>query len=135
MASSVFHLQLRHHATSLQGSLRKRIPHVLIHGCANHATEGETLQSPIHCCDVTKPPYLFSGDLCTSSLHCKSLFMFTVCCRRAVSVSLCSEHVNRKSYCRNGRHLWEKLRHRAVTQCATLAHPCPSAFYHSNGNI
>ena len=35
----------------------------LEHGCANHATEGETLQSPIHCCDVTMPPYLFSGEL------------------------------------------------------------------------
>ena len=25
------------------------------HGCANHATEGETLKSPIHYCDVTYP--------------------------------------------------------------------------------
>ena len=24
---------------------------------------GETLQSPIHCCDLTKLPYLFSGEL------------------------------------------------------------------------
>ena len=50
-----------------------RFPHVaahsLTHGCANHATEGEALQSPIHCCDVTNPPYLFSGELCTSTLH------------------------------------------------------------------
>ena len=42
----------------------------------------ETLQSPIHCCDVTKPPYLFSGELCTSPLHCKLVFVYTVCCRR-----------------------------------------------------
>ena len=51
----------------------------------------------IHCCDVTNPPYLFSGELCTSSLHCKRLFVYTVCCRRAVSASLCSEHVNQTS--------------------------------------
>ena len=43
---------------------------------------GETLQSPVHCCDVTKPPYLFCGELCTSPLHSKSLFVYTVCCRR-----------------------------------------------------
>ena len=43
---------------------------------------GETLQSPIHCCDVTKPSYLFSGKLCTSPLHCELLFVFIVCCRR-----------------------------------------------------
>ena len=43
---------------------------------------GETLQVPIHCCDVSKPPYLFSGELCTSTLHCKLLFVYTVCCRR-----------------------------------------------------
>ena len=40
----------------------------------------ETVQSPIHCCDVTKLPYLFSGELCTSPLHCKLLFVYTVCC-------------------------------------------------------
>ena len=68
------------------------------HGCANHATEGETLQSPIHCCDVTKPPYLFSGELWTSSLHYKRLFVYTVCCRRWVSASPCSEHVIQTSY-------------------------------------
>ena len=95
----------------------------LNHGFANHATEEETLQSPIHCCDVTKPPYLFSGEVCTSSLHCKRFFVYTVCCRRAVSASLCSEHVNQTSYWRSGRQYWDKLRHRAVTQCATLAHP------------
>ena len=77
--------------------------HCLKHGCANHATEGETLQSPIHCCDITKPPYLFSGELCTSSLQCKRLFVYTVCCRRAVSASLCSEHVNQTSYWRSWR--------------------------------
>ena len=43
---------------------------------------GETLQSPIHCCDVTKPPYLYTGELCTSPLHSKRLFVYTVCCRR-----------------------------------------------------
>ena len=52
--------------------------HGLQHGCANHATEGETLQSPIHCCDVAKPPYLFSGELCTSSLHCKRFFVYVL---------------------------------------------------------
>ena len=42
---------------------------------------GETLRSPIHCCDVMKPPYLFSGELCTLPLHSKHLFVYTVCCR------------------------------------------------------
>ena len=75
----------------------------LSHGCANHVTEGETLQSSIHCCDVTNPPYLFSGELCTSSLHCKCLFVYTVCCWWAVCASLCSEDINQMSYWRSGR--------------------------------
>ena len=50
---------------------------ILEHGCANQDTEGKRLKSPIHCCDVTKPPYLFSGELCTSPLHCKLLFVYT----------------------------------------------------------
>ena len=56
--------------------------HFLIHGCANHDTEEKRFKTPIHCCDVTKPPYLFSGELCTSPLYCKLLFVCTVCCRR-----------------------------------------------------
>ena len=40
------------------------------------------LLSPIHCCDVTKPPYLLSGELCTSPLHSNRLCVYTVCCRR-----------------------------------------------------
>ena len=43
---------------------------------------GEMLRSPIHCCDVTKPPYLLGGELCTSPLHSNRLFVYTVCCRR-----------------------------------------------------
>ena len=43
----------------------------------------ETLQFPIHCCDVMKPPYLFSGELYTSPLHSKHLFVYTVCSRRS----------------------------------------------------
>ena len=43
---------------------------------------GEMLLSPIHCCDVTNPPYLLSGELCTSPLHSNRLFVHTVCCRR-----------------------------------------------------
>ena len=39
---------------------------------------GETLQSPIHCWDVTKPPCLFSGELCTLPLHSKRLFVYTM---------------------------------------------------------
>ena len=37
----------------------------LVHGCANHDTEGKRFKSPIHCCDVMKPPYFISGELCT----------------------------------------------------------------------
>ena len=55
----------------------------LEHGCANHNTEGKRFKSPIHCCDVTMAPYLFSGELCTCHLHCKLLFVYIVCCRRA----------------------------------------------------
>ena len=40
------------------------------------------LLSPIHCCDVTKPPFLLSGELCTSPLHSNRLYVYTVCCRR-----------------------------------------------------
>ena len=54
----------------------------LEHGCANHDTEGKRFKSPIHCCNVMKAPYLFSGELCTSPLHCKLVFVYTVCCQR-----------------------------------------------------
>ena len=40
------------------------------------------LLSPIHCCDVTKPPYLLSGELCSSSLHSNRLYVYNVSCRR-----------------------------------------------------
>ena len=53
----------------------------LNHGCANHDTEGKRFKSPIHCCDVTRPPYLFSGELCTCTSHYKLLFVHTVCYR------------------------------------------------------
>ena len=52
------------------------------HGCANHDTEGKRFNSPSHCCDATKPPYLISGELCTSPLHCELMFVYIVCCRR-----------------------------------------------------
>ena len=55
---------------------------ILYHGCANHDTGGKGFKSPIHCYDVTKPTYFFSGELCTSPLHCKLLFAYTVCCQR-----------------------------------------------------
>ena len=88
------------------------------HGCADHAIEGKR-QSPIYCCDVTKPPYLFSGELCTAPLQSKRLFVYTVCCRHGC---LCFFVLRtRKSDAILTQ--WEKLRHQAVTQCATLAHP------------
>ena len=52
----------------------------LDHGCANHDTEGKHFNSPIHWCDATKSHYLFSGELCTSPLHCELLFVYIVCC-------------------------------------------------------
>ena len=64
----------------------------LSHGCANHDTEGKRFKSPIYCCDVMKPPYLISSELCTSPLHC----LCTPCAVGAPSsASLCSEHINR----------------------------------------
>ena len=61
---------------------RAMIVQRLEYGCANHDSEGKRFKYPIHCCDVTKPPYLFSGELSNSTLHCKLLFVYTVCCRR-----------------------------------------------------
>ena len=82
---------------------------------------GGNASVPLPLLDVTWPPYLFSGELCTSPFAC----LCTPCAvGSAVSASLCSEHVNETSYWRSGRQKWEKLRHRTVTQCATLAHPC-----------
>ena len=75
----------------------------LVHGCANHETEGKLLKSPVHCCDVTKPPYLFSGELCTSPLHCNSCLCTPCAVGAPGSASLCSEHVNQKSYRGSGR--------------------------------
>ena len=67
------------------------------------------LLSPIHCCDVTKPPSLLSGELCTSPLHSSRL-----------SASLCSEDVILT--------LWVTVVGEVTsprgTQCATFAHPC-----------
>ena len=80
------------------------------HGCANSATEGKRFSSPIHCCDVTKPLYLFSGELCTSPLHSKRLFVYTVCCRRGGQCFAVLRTRNQTSYWRSG---WQY----------TLAHP------------
>ena len=56
---------------------------------------GNASSSPIHCCDVTKPPYLISGELCTSPLHC----LRTPCAVGAPSsASLCSEHINQTQW-------------------------------------
>ena len=41
------------------------------------------LLSSIHCCDITKPRYLLSGELCTSPLHSNRLYVYTVRCRRS----------------------------------------------------
>ena len=72
--------------------------HHLNHGCTNHDTEGKHFKSTIHCCDITKPPYLFSGELCTSPLHCKLLFVTPCAVCAPGSASLCSEHINQTSY-------------------------------------
>ena len=42
----------------------------------------EMLLSPVHCCDVTKPPYFLSGELCSSPFHSNRLYVYTVCSRR-----------------------------------------------------
>ena len=65
----------------------------LDHGFANHDTEGKLIKSPMHCCDVTKPPYLFSSELCTSP--CTVNFCLCTPCAvgAPVSASLCSEYV------------------------------------------
>ena len=60
---------------------RKWLGNHIGHGCANHDTEGKRFNSPIHCCDATKPPYLFTGELCISPLHCQLLFVYLLCCR------------------------------------------------------
>ena len=50
--------------------------HSVGHGCAKYDTEEKRFKHPIHCSDVTKPPYLSSGE------HCELLFVYIVCCRR-----------------------------------------------------
>ena len=56
---------------------------------------GNASSSPIHCCDVTKPPYLISGELCSSPLLC----LRTPCDVGAPSsASLCSEHINQTQW-------------------------------------
>ena len=72
----------QHHDKWRYADTKRNAEKWLEHGCANHDTEGKRFKSPIHCCDVTKPPYLFSDKLCTSPLHRKLLFVYTVCCRR-----------------------------------------------------
>ena len=100
-----------------------RLMHMLEHGCANHDSEGKRFKSPIHCCDSTKPPYLFTGELCTSPCTVNSCLCTSYAVGAPASASLCSEHVTQTSYCSRGHKQWEKLRHRAVVQCVTLAHP------------
>ena len=63
----------------------------LEHGCANHATEGETLQSPFRCCDVTNAPYLFSCELCSSSCTVNAC-LCTRCAVGGQSVFLCAQN-------------------------------------------
>ena len=75
----------------------------LRHGCANHYTEGKLFKSSIHCCDVTKPPYLFSGELCTSPCTVNSSLCIPSAVGEPGSASLSSEHVNQTSY-RSERH-------------------------------
>ena len=87
---------------------------------------GEILLSPIHCCDLTKPRYLLSGEVCTSPLHSNRFFVYTVCCRRGgqcFSVLRTRPQLTRKVTEHVILTQWEKFRHRAVTQCATFAHP------------
>ena len=76
--------------------------HPLHHGCANHDTDGKRFKSSIHCCDVTKPPYLFSGELCTCPCTVNSC-LCTPCAVGATGrASLCSEYVNQTSFWRSG---------------------------------
>ena len=56
---------------------------------------GNASSSPIHCCDVTKPPYLISGELFTSPLHC---FRTPCAVGAPSSSSLCSEHINQTQW-------------------------------------
>ena len=86
---------------------------------------GEMLLSPIPCCDVTKPPYLLSGELCTSPLHCNRLYVYTVCCRRGgqcFSV-LITRHTDvvgdssGRSYVTEQGHNVPLLRSRDIDQC------------------
>ena len=83
---------------------------------------GEMLLSPIHCYDVTKPPYLLSGELCTSPLHSNRLYVYTVCCRRGSQCFsvLRTRHTdvvgdsNGRSYATERGHNVPLLRTRAV---------------------
>ena len=83
---------------------------------------GEMLLSPIHCCDVTKPPSLLSDELCTSPLYSNCLYVYTVCCRRGgqcISV-LRTRHTNvvgdssGRSYVTEQGHIVPLLRTRDI---------------------
>ena len=58
------------------------IQHYFSPGVRKSRYWGEMHMSPINCYDVTKPPYLLSGELCTSPLHSNRLYVYTICCRR-----------------------------------------------------
>ena len=61
---------------------------------------GVNASVPLPLLEVTRPPYFFSGELCTSPFAC----LCTPCAvGPAVSASLCSEHVNETPYLRSGR--------------------------------
>ena len=90
---------------------------------------GEMLMSPTHCCDVTKPPYLLSGELYTSPLHSNRLFVYTVCGRRrgqCFSV-LRTRHTDvvddssGRSYVTEQWHIVPVLRTRGLSWCSSLS--------------
>ena len=75
------------------------------------------LLSPIRCCDVTKPSFLLSGELCTSPL----LMCRPSAVGAAVSASLCSEHVIPTQWATVVGEVTSPSR----DTCATFAHPWP----------
>ena len=97
------------------------------HGCANHATEGKRYSLPIHCCDVMKPPYLLSGELCTSPFHSKRLSVYTVCYRRGGQFSVLGTRKSDVILTYWATVVGEVTSPSSDTMCP-LAHPCAIAF-------
>ena len=84
---------------------------------------GETLQFPHPLLWRNEASLLVQWHSMYFPLALWTLFVYIVCYRRTGQCFSVLRIRTQTSYCCRGQQQWEKLRHRAVAQCATLAHP------------